>query len=171
MKYLLSICLLLLLLVGCHQDKPAITKGKYFFDFDEVVYYKTEATTELLYKRPHTPSENLFIQIVNGNTPQKLSDTNFLSYIDTVGYIKKVIPARKHAAIREIFSEKNCEDNSITSCTRFFRDIYIFKKKGKVTGVAKLCYECGDEFFISAKGNTSCFGATGEYEKLTEIVK
>lgn len=178
MKYLFFICLLLTL-AGCNEtpktpEKPEVKKGKYFFDFDEVVYYSTDISEHELYemsiKQNPTHKQKLFLNLILGATPSKVTDTTFLSYIDTVGYNKVKIPIEKHAAIREIFKQNNDSLQVVTSCTRFFRDIYVFKKKGKMTGVAELCYTCGDEYFIGAAVSTDGFGNNNEYKKLREIV-
>jgi len=170
MKYLLSVCLLSALLFSCNQ-KPAV-KSPYFFDFDEVVYYKTDIKTEDVYKiAQSTNKDKRFLYLVWGNTPDKLSDTTFLSYIENVGYTKKSVPVEQHAALKEILREKNGQGSNYTLCTRYYRDIFVLKKKGKMTGVVKICYSCGDVELVGAKANTGCFGSKSDLKELTEIVK
>ena len=177
MKYILFFCLLSLLLNGCRKtpqtpEKTATTKGKYFFDFDEAIYYVTDISTDELYKMAQSENnDNRLLRVVYGNTPKNISDTGFLSFIDSVGYTKKIISTDKIAALKEILKQKDCNEISSTSCTRFYRDIFVLKKKGKMTGVVKLCYSCGDVELIGAKGDTGCFGKNNELAQLKKIVK
>lgn len=56
-------------------------------------------------------------------------------------------------------------------CEPIYRDIFLFKKNTKVSGIAKLCYDCEKSLFIGTSAVVSNFGAKGEFEQLRKIIK
>lgn len=179
MKYLFSICLLLTL-AGCNEapktpEKPEVKKGKYFFDFDEVIYYKTNISDndvmDIFTKHQKSKNERLLLDVVAQYMPESLNDTLFISKLEEIGYGKRNLPKSSNVALNEIFSQKEYKEYDRASCQPFYRDIYVFKKKGKTVGVAKICYGCGTSIFTGAQVNTNSFGANGELGKLEKIVK
>ncbi len=158
-----------------NEEKNEVVKGKYYFDFDEVVYYsasdKYPDPDQIREKEVKTKIDTMTIEIMQGYLPQATSDTIYIAYFDSIGFKKKIIPEGKQNALREIFREKSVENSETAACAWTYRDFYLFKKKGKVTGIAKLCYECGIDEFIGTTASTIGFGYYGEYGQLREIVK
>lgn len=146
----------------------------YYFDFDEVVYYKTDKGFDDLIaidkKEIMTLKDSVTNQLM-GEFEEAIPYDVAAAYLDTIGFEKKVLPASKHDALMEIFKEKLKKRIEWTTCEPIYRDIYVFKKKGKVSGIAKLCYECGDSRFIGTSAETGDFGMDGEFGKLRELVK
>ncbi|PWB19019.1 hypothetical protein, partial [Flavobacterium sp. HTF] len=73
--------------------------------------------------------------------------------------------------IEDIFSEKDSLMNDGYACSAEYRDIFIFKKKEKTIGIAKICFECGRFQIIGSKLDTSGFGLWTELDRLRSIVR
>lgn len=86
------------------------------------------------------------------------------------GYSKSKIDSAKFDEINEIFREKKHEEVYGHACIYVYRDILLFKKKSKVIGIAKLCFDCDASVIIGTKVNTNEFGMNGDYEKLRKIL-
>lgn len=151
---------------------------RYYFDFDEVAYYKTTKDfNEIIgdeevrsLKDVKTLKDSVAFQLM-GKFGEAVPYDVAATYLDSIGFEKKVLPASKNAALMEIFREKFKERTEWTTCEPIYRDIYVFKKNGKVVGMGKLCYECGDSRFFGTSAKTGNFGMDGEYGKLRELVK
>ena len=57
------------------------------------------------------------------------------------------------------------------ACDAFYRAILIFKKKDKVVGVSKICFDCGLNWTIGSERNVMLFGQEGDYEKLEKLLQ
>jgi len=67
----------------------------------------TDISTDELYKMAQSENnDNRLLRVVYGNTPKNISDTGFLSFIDSVGYTKKIISTDKITALKEILKAK-----------------------------------------------------------------
>lgn len=157
------------------EGKDAIVpiSGKYYYDFDEVIYYKTTKGIDDLIaiddKEVKTFKDSVTSQIMAdfGEIPYAVT----ANYLDSIGYTRKEVPLSKLPALKEIFREKSTERTEFAACAPIYRDIYVFKKNGKFSGMAKLCYECGLSRFIGTDAKTGDFGMEGEFGKLDELVK
>lgn len=154
-----------------------IPTQNYYFDFDEAIYYSgTDSITNQIFDRDSQPNKSFKDSIVNEIVSdfhhQAADDKNVLRYIDNMGFSETVIPKSKHAELKEIFRERDYTMNlESTTCEPIFRDIFVLKKKGKVTGMAKICYDCGMHRILGTKANTDGFGESGEYGKLLKLMR
>lgn len=87
-----------------------------------------------------------------------------------IGFQKKEINKSKFTQMNKIFVEKTFNDGINYACIPFFRDILIFKKQGKVIGIAKICFDCHQFRIIGPEANTDNFGMDDDYEKLGNIL-
>lgn len=149
-------------------------KQEYYYDFDEVIYYKTTKGFDDLIaiddKEVMTLKDSVANQLM-GEFGEAVPYDVAATYLDSIGFEKKILPASKNTALMEIFREKSKERTEWTTCEPIYRDIYVFKKNGKVVGMGKLCYECGDSRFFGTSAKTGNFGMDGEFGKLRELVK
>lgn len=171
---IMNLLLCLILFISCnkkldHQDLS-------YFTFDELEYYhKDIAENDLLaeYKKSKTANYNDdFLKIVEQEYPTKLDDQKFAEILSKCNYIKKSVPKSKLKEFNKIFSEKeDCEELTANGCSPIYRDIFIFKNKGKVTGIVKVCFQCRFIYIIGTKKNWDYFGECGDYEKLQSLLK
>jgi hypothetical protein len=156
-----------------HFKEPKITGSKYF-EYDEIEYYKSEIEEdqigELYDDQKKSLKDSLKMGIILGEIPKSISDTNFIDYLNSFGYVKSKIEATKFDKIDEIFTEKKHSEVYATGCIYIYRDILIFKKKSKIIGIAKMCFGCDASVIVGTKSNTDEFGMSGDYEKLREIL-
>lgn len=165
--------------------KPAL--GNYFFDFDEVNYYKIKIEDDPIYDAADrhrkrimsktktsataaTDKDSLINGIILDYLPETVNDASFEKNLIEIGYTSKKLSKERFKELKEVFREKGINEGDV-ACIAIYRDIYVFKKKGKVSGVAKLCYDCEMSHFIGTSADTGNFGADGEFEKLKELVK
>ncbi len=155
-------------LISCQADKP-------FFDFDEAnVYQITEKESNLYshYDGSASKAEIAEFEKISfgGNCPKTLNDKWFFEKIEKY-YPKKInIEKSKLKELSEIFTERKEEKTIFTTCDPIYRNIFIFKKNGKVVGISKICFGCLMEQTIGTKRNTENFGSHDEYERLKKLV-
>jgi flagellar basal body-associated protein FliL len=171
--------------VTVQAAKPAL--GRYYFDFDEVVYYSIKVEDDPVYdaadrhrkrivskaKTPATAAtdkDSLISDFIFDYLPATINDTSFEKGLLKIGYTSKKLGKDKLKELKEVFREKGSDMGDV-ACIAIYRDIYVFKKNGKISGIAKLCYDCGMSHFIGTSADTGNFGAEGEFEKLRELVK
>jgi hypothetical protein len=181
-----KVIFLLIILVGCNAKsekvkenfenvikEPKITGEKYF-DYDEIEYYKSEIEEDLIGElydnQKKSLKDSLKTGVILGQIPKSISDTSFIDYLKSFGYLKSKIETYKFNKIDEIFTEKKHSELYATACVYIYRDILIFKKKSKIIGIAKICFGCDASVIVGTKSNTEEFGMSGDYEKLREIL-
>jgi len=155
-------------------EPPKITGMKYF-DFDEIVHYKSEiASSELrkLYFDRKTKLDSLKYEVItNREIPKTVKDTAFISKLEEIGFLKSKVNKIKFEEINSIFKEKKHDEISGFACDYIFRDILVFKRKSKTVGIAKICFECQANHIVGTKANIEEFGMDGDYEKLEKILE
>ena len=186
------IFLLVILLFSCNSKKetkaensekqnvenvikePKITGEKYF-EYDEIEYYQNQIEEdqigELYDNQKKSVKDSLKMQVILGETPNSISDTNFIDNLKSFGYTKSNIEPEKFDKINEIFIEKKHSEMYETACIYIYRDILIFKRKSKIIGIAKMCFDCDASVIVGTKSNTGEFGMSGDYEKLRKVLR
>ena len=173
----LYLLLLLFICLSCSEKKEITSHvGEPYFDFDEVLYYKgtVDSFPDMVYyarKHNKTKKDSVMIDLMSNYPLTQYSDSICVIYLDSIGLNKVVIPKQKHIYLREIFTEKNynTEDAFGTSCDPTYRDIFAFKKDGKVSGIARICLQCGQFRFTGSKFKPESFGFNDEYVKLRKL--
>ena len=145
-----------------------LNKIKYpFYDFDEVEHYKTNLTSEQ--EKYLRRTDTIGFEILMGNYPKEMNDTIFYRKL-TQNYSKMKIKANLNSSISEIYTEKYSGEGMFPACDPFYRDVFIFKKKDKIVGVSKICFDCGLHWTIGSKRDVLLLGQNGDFEKLKEIL-
>ena len=149
--------------------------GQKFFVYDEIDHYFNDFDESDLMTLSDNISkselDSLKEGFITGGIPQKLSDVTSIDKLEKIGFKKQSIDKSKFADIDEIFSVKPTDNGVIFECISIYRDILIFKKNGKIIGVAKICFGCSDNIIIGTKSNTSFFGQNGDYKKLLKLLE
>ncbi|NRS87584.1 hypothetical protein HNQ02_000491 [Flavobacterium sp. 7E] len=145
-------------------------KNKYF-DFDEVFHYKIKNEENINKKNNLNISfEKLKSEIMYGSKPNNLKDTLFIGKLTEIGYEKKRINGEEFNSLNKIFCYKKHNNSTYYNCLYKFRDILVFKKKSKIIGIAKICFQCKGNQIIGTNKNTEEFGQSDDYEKLDELL-
>ena len=168
---LLLICILA---VSCQKKEPIAQGDLPFFLFDQIDYYhKTiseDSIIAIIQKEDQTRKEQGLLQIIKGNVPVNTMDTLCIKNMDILGFEKQSIPKAYFDKINNLFSLKTAETKSATACVAIYRDVLVFRKKDKVIGVAKICFDCEKSAIVGARYDASQFGQSGEYKALQEIL-
>ncbi|MDN5479000.1 MAG: hypothetical protein L0G39_18910 [Chryseobacterium sp.] len=114
--------------------------------------------------------DQLKLDVITDKIPKNINDTDFIKSLEKIGFKKTVIISHKFKKINEIFVEKTVSENIEYACAPVYRDILIFKKKEKIIGMAKMCFDCHQKQITGTKANTENFGQDGDYEKLQQIL-
>lgn len=158
-----------IILLSCNS------KGKKYFEYDEIEYYKSEIEEDqigVLYdNQKKSKIDSLKMGVILGEIPNSISNTEFIENLKSFGYIKSKIDPTKFNKIDEIFTEKSHSELYANACIYIYRDILVFKKKSKVIGIAKICFGCDANVIVGTKANTEEFGMSGDYEKLRKILR
>ncbi len=162
------------MMLGCTTTTKV--ENKHFFNYDFIDYYFTEIDDEEANKLGSKPMgqrsamDSMKINVVFGLIPVNKVDTTFINKLELFGYKKDSISPEFFGEINEIFREKKVEKLLFNLCSRTFRDILIFKKKNKITGIAKLCFGCNSFYIIGTEYDTNNFGQNGDYQKLEKLL-
>ena len=148
--------------------------GKQFFDFDRVIYFSTNATESkaeaLLTKSNLSTPEKYYSEIISGDYPSRLQeiDTNRFAGLS---FKKKNLDTTTFSTFRQVFATKAPSDGITMSCMPVYRDIIVFVDKGKISGIAKICFGCHQYQLLGQRANTETFGSDSDYAKLGQILK
>jgi hypothetical protein len=197
-RYLLL--LIIPILTACEKPNKIAETNKYFYDFDEVVHYhvderdipksKDEADKDSLtlkfitgWREDGKLDPKLLEKLRQSKFTGKVVDTIFYPELREIFSDKAMhsasamlddgseIMTRDLAGIAG--SSKGLLIASTTAaafCEPVFRNLYLFKKKDKVVGLAKICYECTITQFYGTKANVKGFSAS-EIESLRKLHK
>ena len=154
--------------------KASETKRR-FFDYDKIDYYYNnfdENYLSALYENEHKSridslKKSVLVDYMKGD----LRNQKFLNKLESIGYVKKQIDTSKYKSIDEIFTEQYVSFWSGAPCIAVYRDILVFKKYEKITGIAKVCFGCGAIDILGTPANTENFGQNGDYDTLLEILR
>lgn len=186
--------LILILLVACTDKKdsnnlsdigtnqktnmnnkiPKIKYGKKFFEYDEIDYYHIDIDDDSVMDFFENENRSKIDKLKNGvvvdEIPTSLRDQDFLNYMKQIGYSKKKIDSAKFEAFNKIFVEKPEEEMIAAACIAIYRDILIFKKNDKITGMVKICFSCHQYRILGTDANTENFGSNSDYYQLQNIL-
>lgn len=167
--------LLSIFLFSCNKKEKINVGDLPFFKFDKIDYYRTDISREALdsigMKQEKSRKERALMQVLVQNIPVNTMDTLFINNMEILGFEKSVIDSSQYKRISNLFSLHDTANIDASACAVIFRDVLVFRKKDKVIGVAKICFDCGQNHIVGARYDSSKFGQSGEYEELMEILK
>lgn len=175
----LILLFLTIFLFSCQSDSNNMNAdnkaGKLFFDYDAIDYYFNnidELHSPELYDNHHTSADDsIRTKVIIGNTPKNIADLAFIDKLEAFGYSKTSINPSAFKTINEFFSEKPPGNTLVRGCIYIYRDILVFKKKGKVIGTTKICFACGDAQIKGTTAYIDMFGQNEDYERLEKILR
>ena len=160
--------ILLFLLTSCKSSKE-------YFYFDEIIHYRMNISNNNLFEleqiKNKTKIDSFLLKFTYEDEPKNINDTEFFSNLNSKYFKRTIIDNSKLIKFRDIFKEKYHFKTSETACEPIFRDIFIFRKKNKLIGIAKICFECKKCYILGTNANTNEFGQSGDYNKLKNLVK
>jgi len=168
-----SIFLLLFLILSCKSKEE-----KMFFDFDNVEYYSLykNEEKEIIENNRKGIKDSILNNILYSELPDKLDDNVFYKTINSNGFSKfelsqKDIEYLKNDVFLEKFSLNVFQLNK--ACAPEYRDILVFKKNNEISGIAKICFSCGQFYIISSKREIQVenLGTEEEYKSLEKLFK
>lgn len=176
MKNIIGVIAIVLFL-SCGDKKaeiPALGEQS-FFDFDKVEHYHlaiSKSNYDSILANPNKSRLDAgLMQILREKIPVSGIDTLFIPNMDILKFQKHEIAADKHQKLKEIFSVKAAHENPSTTCESIFRDVLVFRNKGKFIGVAKLDLNCESEYLMGARYSSSSFGSKADFESLKAILQ
>ncbi|MBF4492222.1 hypothetical protein IRZ83_07430 [Flavobacterium sp. JLP] len=146
-----------------------------FFDADKIDHYFVNYTLDSIIisggESKKSKKEKEFEDIFMGYFPDSIPKKSFEEILLSHNYKKSNLTIKQQKEIENVFSEKDSLQMSAYACVPEYRDIFIFKKKEKTIGVAKICFKCGRFQIVGSKIDTQYFGLFDELEKLHDIVR
>lgn len=145
-----------------------------FFEYDAVDYYSI--TADKTDKRGLSKStadakvRSIADGVIYGNIPQGMADTSFLAQLTKMGFVKSRLDTGKYETMNDLFAANEGIDSVAYACKPVYRDILVFRKNGRIAGIAKVCFSCKKHQIIGANGNTDSFGLNGDYERLQRLL-
>jgi hypothetical protein len=161
--------------VNLESQKVVKKELKPFFDSDKIDHYYLNFSDKdfftLARKANNTKKEKEFIDIYEFDFPDTIPKENFEKILLNHKYKKSNLSLKQQKEIENVFSEKDSLQDTFAACVAEYRDIFIFKKKEKTVGIAKICFKCGRLQIVGSKLDTSGFGLWSELDKLKKIVR
>lgn len=162
-------------IANVETQKIAKKELKPFFDSDKIDHYYLDFSddefTKILMKDNNTKKEKEFFDIYVHHFPETIPKENFEKILFKHKYKKSNLSLKQQKQIENVFSEKDSLQSSFAACAAQYRDIFVFKKKEKTVGIAKICFKCGRFQIIGSKIDTEGFGLWTELGKLKKIVR
>lgn len=160
--------------IGCNDSKSdndsQSSECEPYFNFDEVTHYTIDFPDDSLWaiedKENKTPEEKRILDILWQDMPAQIKDSSLVIDLEKIGFSRYIIDLKFHNNLEQIFCERKHEDAEFTACVAVYRDILVFRNKNKIVGVAKICFECYQNFIVGTSLNTENFGQSGDYHKL-----
>lgn len=182
--------MILLLIVSCNKKSEEefpeyetqeelnnrITEGKPFFDFDEVIHYQIDISEkdyyDLVRKDTVSKETKLLSVFLERESPSSNEEkVDFQKAINSKRILKKVIDPEYYEELRtKVFAERKCGVMTVTACVPLYRDIFIFSKNKRETGIAKICFGCDQASFSKGNFIYDCFGMNDEFGRLKKII-
>lgn len=168
MRSISTLLFLSLLWMGCQLKHPK------FFNYDEVIHYHNpiddSAIDAVFDARSGSAMDALKKAVLTDDFPKTINDTAFIYQLNKIGYQEKILDRSLFGELDQIFAEKQVISPEATSCIYVYRDILVFRKQGKVIGIAKVCLGCMAHIIRGAHGNTDNFGQDGDYLRLYRLL-
>lgn len=145
-----------------------------FFDSDKIDHYFVNYTLENVIdfdQKIKSKKRHEFESLFMGHFPDSIPKKDFEKILLSHNYKKSNLTIKQQKEIENIFSEKDSLQTSGYACVAEYRDIFIFKKKEKTIGIAKICFKCGRFQIIGSKIDTQYFGLWSELDKLKKIIR
>lgn len=176
MKQIFILMIITLSLIGCNFSGENRGTGKMYFDYDEIEYYENDISPDglnmLFESQSKYDIDSFKMKILTvSDIPKDINDLSYPANLIKTGYKKEAIAPSRFPEFNKIFQEKVTREHTITSCLQVYRDILIFKKKSKVTGIAKICFDCYDSWILGGNTHIENFGLDGDFEKLEHLLK
>ncbi len=157
-------------------DKKVLKKElRPFFDSDKIDHYYLDISEDdfmkLIRKKTQTKREVEFSELFTGHYPDNIQKEDFGKILLKHNYKKSILDITQEKKIENVFSEKDRPIPDAAACIAEYRDIFIFKKRGEIIGLAKICFKCNRFQITGSKINTDVFGFFDELDKLKKIVR
>ncbi|THF53131.1 hypothetical protein E6C50_02695 [Flavobacterium supellecticarium] len=161
------------------EKKEVVTQesdGTYF-KFDTVEHFYLNIAEHDVYeldkanREKKSQEKEMLLEVIGGHTPTILPDESYGRMLEKMHFSKTIMDPSKHKAIREVFRVTRCANGFAAACEPIYRDIFIFKNKGKITGFAKICFDCRLFHIVGTDKDQSDFGQCGGYEKLQRLIE
>lgn len=175
--------LLIITIISCNNSKENLLKGKTspkkdlkkFFESDEIDHYYLDISEDkiidILSIENRTKDEKELGELLASHYPDSISEPNFELKLKKFHFVKKELNEKKKKEVETIFSQKDSLQNEYSGCLPNYRDIFIFKRKDSIIGIAKVCFGCGITQFYGTKVDTDGFGLHTELDKLEKIIR
>ncbi len=159
----------LFLIISCQSvdNRPSI-----FSKSDEINFYRVKEESENLIGEDSIVVPKVFTELLFDTEPRKLPNLNEIQYLEKY-YQKKPLNSVSTEKIAEIFNDAGFPVNNASFgvsniCAPVYRDILVFKKKGKVTAYAKICLSCYKNYVVLEKNHFENFRIN--YEDLHKLL-
>nr|WP_315243243.1 hypothetical protein [uncultured Flavobacterium sp.] len=157
-----------------NNEKVVKKELRPFFDSDEINHYYLGSTSDFEHlfndNAKQTEKKKEFSTFFYGYYPKNV-EKSFENLLLKYDYKKSDLSIKQQKQIQNVFSEKDSIQTDGYACIAEYRDIFIFRKKEKTIGIAKICFKCGRFQIIGSKIDTQYFGLWSELDKLKKIVR
>jgi len=147
-----------------------------FYEFDTVDYYHSNVSSDDIYNLTNdlndSEESDAFLNIYyDENFPKSINDRDFIRNVKHLYKVQGTLDKKYFTTLKDIFSDHYDFKFSTNKCEPEFRDILIFKKDSKVTGICKICFECGISHLVSVEKSIMFSRTDDDYKRLQKMIK
>ncbi len=148
-----------------------------YFHFDEVIHYHKDISSSDIgnmqmdnQRNKDTTISKLVYLLTAYSYPEKLTDVDYLKILEE-NFDKKVVDEKYYDTLRsKVFIKIKLDSYEEYLCIAHYRDVLIMKKDGKITGIAKICFDCRQSYFLGSSSQKSLV-TREQFENLKKILK
>jgi hypothetical protein len=126
---------------------------------------------DLMSKDQLKGKDKMLFEFFTGHLPTNLDYRGFIADIESVGYKKQDLGEDERFKIDSIFCTRHPLEIEANSCIAEYRDVLVFMKNKKITGIAKICFQCEQWDMVGTVISPENFGQSGEFTMLRELLK
>ena len=167
-------------LFSCSKGKKENASAKFLdnktFEFDKIEHYssiqnhKIDSITSRK-EEPLSKFEKEYFRLLNDNYPTSLTDSSFFKSLMMPHIKVDTISKEGLIEFKKKFNNKMCDYYANKACVPIYDDIYIFRLNSKITGIAKVCYQCEIIYFLDSNTSWERFGDSCEVLESLKTLK
>lgn len=149
-------------------------KNGVFYEYDELIHYHFEISDtsflRISSKAEKTEQEKQLTESIITFDRDIKSLDRFCENLEIAGFQAHPIDSSCWPLADSIFSVKPVEEYYAFACEPFYRDHFVFKRRGHIVGIANICFQCQQSKFHGSLVNTESFGFNGEFEAMRRLM-
>lgn len=166
MRYAVSFFAILITL-SCGKPEPKPDS----IQFDKIEHFHLDISEEEAIDliNSENKKEVQLGRIISQDLPSGLNDRSSIDLLES-RYKRTKIPVSLHSGFVDCFGYESLHhDYAAAACIPFYRDIFILYNRQKISGIIKICLECGKQEWIGMEWFHDTYYIDTDFAKLGKM--